>query len=345
MSLQIKKKFLATDVIDFVQNTAQTKADAAEAAAKSYTDTEIEAVELAFQAADELLSGRLDVLEGSGEGSLAAAISGLEDAIADEESRAMGVESGLDGRLVTAEGDIDALEGRMDTAEDDIDAVEGRATALEGRATALEGRASDLETDVGVLKGNSSVSGSVDQKVKSAIDALVNGADGAFDTLKEIADWIASDETAVSNITSQLGDHESRLETIEGDGVGSIAKALVDAKAYADAEVLIEKGRAEGAEAGLQAAIDAVHDYVFHKGGKTLVSDDITAGYFDLSHQIVAASLNLFADRLALHEGEDFNLSVVSGKTRVSFIGSVAAGQSEELVAGDKLKWNYVVEI
>jgi hypothetical protein len=49
-----------------------------------------------------------------------------------------------------------------------------------------------------------------------------------------------------------------RLDVIEGSGAGSVVKAQLDAQAYADAAVLVEKTRAEGVEAGLQSDIDAV---------------------------------------------------------------------------------------
>ena len=44
----------------------------------------------------------------------------------------------LQGRMDTAENDIDALEGRMDTAEDDIDSLEGRMGTAEGDITAIQ---------------------------------------------------------------------------------------------------------------------------------------------------------------------------------------------------------------
>ena len=52
-----------------------------------------------------------------------------------------------------------------------------------------------------------------------------------------------------------------RLDVVEGVGVGSIAKAQTDAQAsYADAAVLVEKTRAEAAEAALDTKIDNLQE-------------------------------------------------------------------------------------
>lgn len=133
-----------------------------------------------------------------------------------------------------------------------LDAVAG---AVNGE---IDGRLDTLESQVGVLNGNASVEGSVDQKVSAAISAVVNSAPETFDTLKEIADWIASDETATSQITSSIADHELRLDTLEGaDTVeGSVAKAEKDAKDYADAAVAAEAALRQSADSTLDGKIN-----------------------------------------------------------------------------------------
>jgi len=45
--------------------------------------------------------------------------------------------------------------------------------------------------------------------------------------------------------------------------------------------------------------------------------------------------------RLAVHEGEDFTTSIVDGKTRVTWIGSlVSPAGTEAIIAGDKIFWS-----
>lgn len=143
--------------------------------------------------------------------------------------------SALEGRVSTAEGEIDTLQSEMDAAEGRLDVVEPKVTtlegemdAVEGRATALEGRATALETDVGILKGNSTVEGSVDYKIAASVSSLLNGAPEAYDTLKEIADYIASDEAAGTVLVGRVGVLEGKVDTLEGDEltVGSVAYAI-----------------------------------------------------------------------------------------------------------------------
>lgn len=73
----------------------------------------------------------------------------------------------------------------------------------------------------------------------------------------------------------------------------------------------------------------------------TLDSDDIEAGYIDLAVTAIAASINAFVDRLAIHETDDYTVSVVSGKTRLTFAGALAAGGLEAVASGDVITVKY----
>ena len=73
----------------------------------------------------------------------------------------------------------------------------------------------------------------------------------------------SADNTISANLTTEetariAADNalSSRLDVVEGSGAGSIEKAEQDAKDYADAAVLVEKTRAESAEAALDQKID-----------------------------------------------------------------------------------------
>lgn len=99
--------------------------------------------------------------------------------------------------------------------------VDAEVAGVQGEVDAVEGRMDSAESAISTLNGNSSVSGSVDFKVAAAIDSILNGVDGAYDTLKEIADYIAGDAAAGASMLSQLGDHESRLDTLEGQNLDS----------------------------------------------------------------------------------------------------------------------------
>lgn len=62
----------------------------------------------------------------------------------------------------------------------------------------------ELADAIAKLNGDDNVDGSVKKQVKDAINAVVDGAPEAFDTLKEIADWIGSDESGAAELISEV---------------------------------------------------------------------------------------------------------------------------------------------
>lgn len=90
-----------------------------------------------------------------------------------------------------------------------------------------------INTKLDVINGDDETEGSIDYKVKNAIDALVAEAPEAFDTLKEIAEWISDDESGAATLVSRVSANEEKIEEL---------KEYVDVqdKAYFDAIVSIE---------------------------------------------------------------------------------------------------------
>ena len=152
----------------------------------------------------------------------------------------------------------DALDARLDIIEGDATTAGSIAKALSDAkvyADGLNGTASSsisgLTDRLDVLEGDSTVEGSV----AKAIADVVGAAPEALNTLKEIADFLdtnpeadplsglmqvvkdAKDELkgSVTTAFDTLGEIEDALNVINGVGAGSIAKTLVDAKAYTDA--------------------------------------------------------------------------------------------------------------
>jgi hypothetical protein len=82
---------------------------------------------------------------------------------------------------------------------------------------------------------------------------------------------------------------------------------------------------------------------MFQKEKFTLTSTDITNQYVDLPDLINETSLMAFNMRLALHFSDDYTLSTVGGVTRFTFAGDSATGGSSPLMAGDVLRFSYVL--
>lgn len=75
-----------------------------------------------------------------------------------------------------------------------------------------------LKQAIEILNGNESVPNSVKNIAAQYIANVVNNAPAAFDTLKEIADWIANAENgqAAGSIAARIAALENKVQTLEG---------------------------------------------------------------------------------------------------------------------------------
>lgn len=101
-------------------------------------------------------------------------------------------------------------------------------------------------------------------------------------------------------------------------------------------ELDTDLGTAESAISALEGA-----SVEFVKEKFTLSAGDITNGYIDLANLAIAASINAFVDRLAIHATDDYTLSTVGGVTRITFAGSLITVGQEKLSAGDVVRVVY----
>jgi|694.fasta_scaffold02291_8 hypothetical protein len=93
------------------------------------------------------------------------------------------------------------------------------------------------------------------------------------------------------------------------------------------------------AESAITALEGASVEFVQEKF--VLSAGDITNGYIDLANLAIAASINAFVDRLAIHSTDDYTLSTVSSVTRITFAGSLITVGQEKLSAGDVVRVKY----
>jgi hypothetical protein len=100
-----------------------------------------------------------------------------------------------------------------------------------------------------------------------------------------------------------------------------------------------------GLETDQAPSVSAVKSYLadnYQKEVFTLTSTEVSQGYIDLAFEAHEFSICAFVDRLALHAGSDYSVSLVGGITRLTFAGSVALGQPEELASGDVIRVTYI---
>ena len=107
--------------------------------------------------------------------------------------------------------------------------TDNKVDEINGAAATLAGRVAANEAAIGVLNGDAATAGSVKKQVADAIAGVIANAPEDFDTLKEVADWIANDTTGAAKMQADIAKLMG-ADTVEG----SVAKALKDAKAYTD---------------------------------------------------------------------------------------------------------------
>ena len=155
---------------------------------------------------------------------------------------------------------------------------------------------------------------------------------------------VASDESVVARLQDIMGSVSPDIvETLTG-----IANMMTDgdpATGILDA-IAAERSLRIAADSSLQTRVSAEEaaraDVAagHRKYDKELLAADISNGYMDLLDIAKANSIMLMVDRLAIHEGVDYTVNLTggaNGKTRITFIGSLAAGGDEALAAGSRV--------
>ena len=101
----------------------------------------------------------------------------------------------------------------------------------------------DLSTLIGTIPAGATattVVGYVDEKsedaANAAVAAVINNAPAAFDTLKEIADWIGTGDVASTTAASMLADIND-LKTTVGDSTSGLVKKVNDVSTAAASKI------------------------------------------------------------------------------------------------------------
>ena len=255
------------------------------------------------------LAGRLDVIEA--DYLKDADKTELADAIADEAERAAGVEAGLETRLKAVEddyltsADAEALQTQINTIMNNPDAegainsineftqyVKDHGTIADGFRTDIDKNKEDIAANAKAIEDHEALAAQtyatkteladekkslqeeIDADVKVVADDLEELAgvvEGLGDT-KADATALASAVEALEGADEAMADRLDAIEAQLGDGEGSVAdmiadakqeaidaaaedattkagQALTDAKAYADAEVAKDRTRLDALEA------------------------------------------------------------------------------------------------
>lgn len=121
--------------------------------------------------------------------------------------------------------------------------------------------------------------------ISTAISNLIDGAPETYDTLKEIAEYIASDKTAMDTLNDAIGNKANKATTLAGYGITDamtatqINKAIEDALATAtggesaaDVKVALDNYKTSN-----DARVKAIEDDYLKAADKTALQSNIDA--------------------------------------------------------------------
>lgn len=244
----------------------------------------------------------------------------------------------LTGRVGAVEGSItsinEALGNKLESSDLDTinSSIESINSSIEGINTALDSKLeasdlSDLEGKVATLidvDANKSVRTIASEEVAKVVD----GAPSTFDTLKEIADWIASHPDSVAEINSRLTSVESSVSTLSSTvaGLGTSVEGL-ESK---DAELEASIGEATGKIGTLEATIGNAESGLVKD-----IADNATA------ISTVGGKVDSLTERVGANEGaiETLNGSVATLESEVNSLNEFKdTVLSKSTVLGVKVK-------
>lgn len=185
----------------------------------------------------------------------------------------------------------------------------------------LQKAVKDNATAITKLNANSTTEGSVDYKIKQAIDGVLDGAPETFDTLKEIATWINEHGTDATNMTTAISKLEAIVDGIGGEGEEATVVAYVtsavnalkngDVKQAKDALTALT-GRVDGHDTKLGELETAIGN-VKATADKAVVANDAITGGTATKITYDAKGLVTKGEKLAVSDIPDLGISKING--------------------------------
>lgn len=129
---------------------------------------------------------------------------------------------------------ITAINNKIGTIPDGktvAQAIEEAKTDATYDDTEVRGLIKNNKDAIDVLKGGDTIEGSVAKSVKDAINdfATKMSEDGTVNTFKELVDYVAAHGSEYTDAIADIAANKSAIDTLNGDGAGSVSKAVNDA--------------------------------------------------------------------------------------------------------------------
>ena len=178
-------------------------------------------------------------------------------------------------------------------------------SALRANITDLQNMDATLVGDLNALKALVGDTAVADQ-ISAAVSAVVNGAPEAFDTLKEVADWVAEHGDTAADLISVVADQGEQIAALDTkiDAIGAISGTYIDALFLTPVE--LEDGQS------VQRAIDALQD-----GEKLVLTDTVTEDLTITKDAVIEAEDVVFTGKVTVDK--DVAVTIIGA----SFAGEV----------------------
>ena len=184
-------------------------------------------------------------------------------------------DSGIKAADLAKSADVaDVYETKAHAAEE-IARVEGVVGGINGRLETAEGEIDDLQAAVEVLNGTGE--GSVQATVDAAINKFATdiGDDDTVDSFKELVDWVATHGGEAAEMAKAIKENADAIDVLEGvshdhdnmDVLEGIAQADVDAARSAVQSI----SGVEATKTGTDVKVTAVSTDLLKNGSKVLV--------------------------------------------------------------------------
>lgn len=295
----------------------------------------------------------------SNDAALAQEVSDRQAGDAAETAARQAADSAEQAAREAADSNLQLQINALDSGSSASIAVEEAARIAADAAETAARQAADSAEEAARIAGDANLQSQVDAE-KARIDAILLASDADKDSFAEIVSLINSVDTANDSAFASyvLSNNAALAQEIADRQAADTAEASVRATAdfdlqdAIDAEVSArqaadqaEQSARQSADTTLQSNIDAevaarqAATPQFAKTAATLTASHILDGV-DLGHVAKEGSVCVSVDRLACHAGDDYTLSTVNGKTRVTFTSSFKASE-EGPAAGDLFRCSY----
>ena len=131
-----------------------------------------------------------------------------------------------------------------------------------------------LQSQIDTISGSGS--GSIDSRIQAAIASIVDGAPAAFDTLKELADWITDDQSGAAKMAADIA---NKVDKVSGKGLST--------NDYTDAEQTKLSGIETGAQVNVKPDWNAASGSAAEILNKPRIPDDLADLNEDATHRVV----------------------------------------------------------